>query len=57
MSKWEIQKAFSDEQAELVLEDGWEPFGVEQIMVRGAVKGVHIWFKKAFPLLLTAPKT
>ena len=47
MRQWNIEKAVSEEEVEGLLNDDWEPFGIEQSFIRGTTKSIYMWFKKA----------
>ena len=43
---WGIKRAVSEEKAEKLLNDGWEPFSEGNAMVGNTVATTYLWFKK-----------
>ncbi len=54
MKAWRIKKV-SESELESALNDDWEPFGLEPVMVRGTIKEMRVWCKMEVEVWDTPP--
>ena len=46
MRNWEMKRADTETEAEQQLEDGWEPFSVDFVIINNVIIIRYMWFKK-----------
>lgn len=46
MRIWDMKKADNEDEAEKLLNDGWEPFSVDFTIINNVIVTRYMWFKK-----------